>query len=231
VATSLAPSFTSSFALHGDVRRPSSAVALAATVPASTGWLTEGERARFELIASAPRRRDWLTSRLAGKRAVASVLGVHDLRRLELRSRPGDAPSAHLRDESGVFRDLSVTVSLAHCDGHGVAAAIGGPRRAGVDVERLDVVHPAHERYFLTAAERASRAGHGTTALWALKEAAWKALRCRDGVVFSALELRFRGDVLRAVALHGTEHRAAAAISYPWPGFVLAVVFLDGEVA
>ena len=228
MASLLAPSFGRPQSSPPRLAARSSAVALASTAPASTGWLTDAERTRFELIASAPRRRDWLRSRLAGKRAVASLLDVHDLRRIELRTRPGEAPQVYVRGEDGAHDAAPISLSLSHCEGNGAAAAVFRPRGVGVDLERLDVVHPAHERYFLTATERASRAGRASTELWALKEAAWKALCCADGVVFSALELRFRGGVLRAVALHGREHRAAATLSQPWPGFVLAVVILGG---
>lgn len=80
-------------------------------------------------------------------------------------------------------------------------------------------------RYFLTQAEQEATRSVDRTALWALKEAAWKALGCDDRTPFTAIELSFDADGrIRSVWCEGQKRPAAAVVSNPWPGFVLAVI-------
>ncbi len=104
------------------------------------------------------------------------------------------------------------------------------PDRVGIDLERAGAVRPAQARYFLTRTERRLARRLGLTALWTLKEAAWKALGAGDATPFTALELHAdRSGRLEAVSLHGRRTRARALLARPWRGFVVAVVWLGED--
>jgi 4'-phosphopantetheinyl transferase EntD len=168
--------------------------------------------APWQASASDPRVADVRASRLAAARAVA-LLGHDD---------------AYLRPEP---RGHGVAVSVSHRAGRGaaIAARAGSGLLVGVDLE-LDVpMPPARARYFLSAAERADAGGRRDLAtLWALKEAAWKALRLDDATPFHALELGLdRAGDLRTVSLCGRPRRAGARVLAPWPGFVLAALWVE----
>jgi phosphopantetheinyl transferase (holo-ACP synthase) len=204
-------------------------LALAVDSPAGEAWLTAAERLACDAIADARRRRDWRAARLAGKWAVAGTLGLRRSDDVEILTVPGSPPSVAVREEDGGLRLADVSLSLAHRHGHGAAVAAVGQTAVGVDLERETTIPAEHERYFLTAAERAARRGWTATALWALKEASWKALRCADSVYFAALELCFDGDlVVRGVSLAGATRPASAEVTEPWPGFLLAIVRIEG---
>jgi 4'-phosphopantetheinyl transferase EntD len=167
---------------------------------------------------------EWCASRVAAGRAAAAVLP--DRIPVALRtSSPGRAPRVVSCDPEEAA-PLPVRLSLSHRDGR--AAAIADPiRRVGVDLEREDAVPQGTERYFLTPGEIGAT-GLDATSLWALKEAAWKALECGDSTTFDALVLRFgEDDALRAVDLHGVSHPAVGVVMRPWPGYLLAALWLE----
>lgn len=138
--------------------------------------------------------------------------------------------SAAKRAAARVRGSGPVQLSLTHRAGRGAAVAFRADLgvRAGIDLERENAVRPEFARYFLSPAERRA-VGNGRTLaeLWAIKEAAWKALRLDDTVHFAALELELSdaGEV-SALVLHGRRLSAQATLSRPWPGFVLAVVLV-----
>ena len=181
------------------------AVARADEAPVGDRWLTPVEREACAGLATGAARADYRAARLAARRAVARL---------------GAAPLA---------------LALSHRLGRAAAVATAARGvRVGVDLEVAGSVPPERARYFLTRYEREVAAGRVEfAALWALKEAAWKALDVRDTVCFSALELVLDVDTARltAVALHGERYAASAALSAPWPGFVLAVVCVAGDEA
>jgi 4'-phosphopantetheinyl transferase EntD len=178
----------------------------------------------------AERRGEWRAGRLAVKRAAAAALGV---RPLELTTTAVDVdesgPCVRLLAADGTPVEAGIHVSLTHCDG--LAAGVADiSNRVGIDIEREGAVWPAARRYFLTAKEQQSPLS--ATILWSLKEAAWKALRCRGSTVFSSLELGFnRAGALESLTLEGTEHRAGSMIWTPRVGYVLAVVWTEQEQA
>jgi phosphopantetheinyl transferase len=181
-------------------------------------------RGADEASLPAWRRADWLAGREALRAAAAEALGVarnavavgHD---------DEGRPRAETLDASTSGR---CHVSVAHRDGLGAAVA-NRRRRVGVDLEQLIPIPAEAARYFLTERERKLDVPDRAT-LWALKEAAWKALECSDSIPFTALELQVEeGGVLRGVSLDGQRYAAGSAVSSPWPGYVLAVVWLEGE--
>ena len=165
----------------------------------------------------------------AGRGDVASPA---EIRRAERAASHVAAERAVARLGGGRAED-SVLLSRTHSHGRGAAVALrdGQGVSAGIDLEREGAVRERFARYFLTDAERKRAGARELAELWALKEAAWKALRLDDTVHFAALELRFDdGGEVVGLTLHGRARPARATVSRPWPGFVLAVV-LVGEAA
>jgi len=182
--------------------RSSYAIALSADGPAAAACLTAVERRACRALPGEDRRRDWRAGRLAAKRAVAQLHGVR--------------PTA------------PVLVAVAHAAGRAAAVAAVGPGRVGIDLERAGAIHPAYARYFLTRAERSLVRRFGITTLWALTEAAWKALGLANATVFSAVELLAdrRGEIT-ALTLHGERRCVRVLVTRPWPEFILAVVWVE----
>lgn len=162
---------------------------------------------------------DHRASRLAARRAIRALVGPRT--RIAVQRRPGRAPLARVDGRE------AVALSLAHRDGLAVAIAARAGSRVGVDLERLEAVPPEHARYFLTTRERRLTNLPGVV-LWAIKEAAWKALAVGDDVPLAALELDLdaRGT-LRGVWLRGEWRGAVAALMSPWPGYLMAAVWVS----
>lgn len=192
---------------------------------------------------SEPTRPDWLASRLAAGRAAAALLAQSgrvakeiEIVRVGEEGRAGQGVVAqHVATVSPtrVLRvPLSLSISLSHADGHAIAAAAPHPARIGVDLERDGQIAPEHAHYFLSARERREQGTRTLSELWALKESAWKALGCDDATPFSALELVIDGGgCLRAVRLGAMVFPALAEIRHPWPGWVAAILLLQGIAA
>lgn len=137
------------------------------------------------------------------------------------------AAGAALRARGPVAAPMAT--SLSHRDGRGAAVLAPGGVRVGIDLERMRAVPREHERLFATAAERrAWPRGRDLSALWALKEAAWKAFRCPDDLPFTALELEIgRAGTVSAVRIDGRAHPARSILRRPWPGWVVALVWTE----
>lgn len=169
---------------------------------------------------------DHAVSRLAARRAIAAM-GL-DPRSFDVMRRAGAAPAVVAESAAGVEHELAL--SLTHRDGRGAAMVADAPARIGIDLEREDAVTPEHARYFLTAAEQRALRTSSAATLWALKEAAWKALALGDDVCFLGLELHVdsRGRV-RSVSVHGARLPATSHVERPWPGYVLATVEVGAD--
>jgi 4'-phosphopantetheinyl transferase EntD len=122
-------------------------------------------------------------SRLAAHRAVKAL--APSARRIAIDHAPGRAPTVFTGEDA-----TPIALSLTHCDGRGAAFAAVAPARIGIDLEREDAAGAKHARYFLTSREAAALRCHSVVALWALKEAAWKALALQSDVAFHAVELQ-----------------------------------------
>ena len=162
---------------------------------------------------------DHRVSRLAARRAVRAALpGALEIR---IERRTGGAPSV-----VGAARPLAL--SLTHCNGRGAAIAAPAPARVGIDLERDGAIAPDHARYFLTPRERSALGTHSLAALWALKEAAWKALALPDDTCFHEVELGLdEAGSVEVVHSRGDTFGASATLVTPWPGYVLATMRLD----
>lgn len=169
---------------------------------------------------------DHEVSRLAARRAIAAM-GL-DTGSFNVLRRPGAAPAVVASSSGGVKHELAL--SLTHRDGHGAAVVAEAPARIGIDLEREDAVTPQHARYFLTVDEQRALSTRSAATLWALKEAAWKALSLGDDVCFLGLELHVdsHGRV-KAVSVDGARFPATSYVERPWPGYVLATVEVEAE--
>lgn len=171
--------------------------------------LTPVEAAEQAALPSEKRRGDWLLGRVAAKAAVRRLLAeegrvVPDWRDLSLPAGPAGEPRVLL---PGGPSDLAV--SLSH--GHGLALAWArrsGPAGGlpGVDLERVRSRPEGTLRFYLHPDERApvlqlpAGAGeapgprdHLAILLWALKEAAFKALVPPRGLGLLDVRVRLEG--------------------------------------
>jgi 4'-phosphopantetheinyl transferase EntD len=172
------------------------------------------------------RSADRRAGEIAARTAVASAAHV-DAESLEIVRRPGRAPGVVRMGPDGRVRVLPVSVSVSHRLGRAVAVAIPGRVRLGIDLEWRGAVPLGLERLYLSAAERPLLRRHDATTLWALKEAAWKALELDAAEPFHSLQLECdRGGGLRALLHGGGETEARAHLWSPWPRFVAALVWL-----
>jgi 4'-phosphopantetheinyl transferase EntD len=162
-------------------------------------------------------------SRIAARRAIRGLAG--DDVTVELRRRLQRPPLARIR--RGPADRTPVAIALTHRDGR--AAAIAAPQDTliGIDIERLHAADPAHRRFYLTSNEQKIPTGLPDAFLWALKEAAWKALQLDGTVAFHDLEIEATHNSISAVSFRGERYAARGATCTPWPGYVLAAVVLD----
>lgn len=210
-------------------RRLAYHVALARADEAVESWLSEPERAAYHRLPSR-RRADWRAGRLAAKRAIRATGIASSFDRMVIRSRRGRPPAAALRFSEHLESPLAARLSIAHHDGFGAAgaAAPAGGARIGVDLEHACDLPAEHLRYFASEREQDIATRIGTAALWALKEATWKAMGCDASLPLASLELAFDADhALFAARVGGVEYRAHAELSRPWEGFLLAVVLVE----
>jgi phosphopantetheinyl transferase (holo-ACP synthase) len=164
--------------------------------PPPADWavrLTPGEREQQAGYPAEKRRQDWLLGRLAAKEALREAWSraghgaVPDWQAFSVGTLPSGAPDV-------VGLDPPLAVSLSH--GHGRAVSWACPPGAegalpGVDLERIKARPAGTFRFYLHSEERAwldglegAEKGQPPRArdvaaivLWALKEAAFKALR------------------------------------------------------
>lgn len=166
---------------------------------------------------------EYRASRLAARRAVQAMVPL--ARRVEIERRLGAAPLVVTGDGPG---EQELALSLTHRDGLAAAMAATAPARIGIDLEREDAIAPDHARYFLTTHEQDALGRLSLSTLWALKEAAWKALSLNDDVAFHDLELHVDSlGELRAVSARGSYFAARSTLATPWPGYVLATVCIE----
>jgi 4'-phosphopantetheinyl transferase EntD len=162
-------------------------------------------------------------SRIAADRAIRGIIGAAGT--IEVQRRAGRAPVAHVRDDIG--RRQRVSLSLTHRDGRAAAVAAPSASRIGIDLENVEAIDPARERFFLTDRERRVLSHASASELWSMKEAVWKALELSSTVGFHELELDIdaNGDVGSA-RCRGSRFHVHMQLTSPWPGYVLAVAQL-----
>ncbi len=168
-------------------------------------------------------------ARVAARVAVACAAG-RPLASIHIQHREGQAPEVSLPSGSEPFR-----VSVSHRGPHAAAAAVPARIHVGVDLELKGMVPAESARHFLDRREQEEgRRGHDLTSLWALKEAAWKALLLDAGTPFHALRLRFDAHAALCgleLPSRGRAYRAHAEVREPFAGVRLAVVVAIPEGA
>ena len=161
-------------------------------------------------------------ARVAARVAVACAAGV-PLASIRVGHCEGRAPEVDLPAGSEPFR-----VSVSHRGAFAAAVEVPARIRVGVDLELEGAVPPESARHFLDRQEQAEgRPDRDLTCLWALKEAAWKALLLDAATPFHALRLRFDGRAALCgleIPSRGRAYRAHAVERQPFAGVVLAVV-------
>ena len=121
-------------------------------------------------------------------------------------------------------------VSVSHTDGLGAAIASLNAVCVGIDLVRAGSVTHHEHRFFLTSSELQQRPPLTLSHRWALKEAAWKALRCERSMPLKSIELvHGPSGSLTGVRKLGVLHAARSLILRPWPGYIAAVVVLENE--
>ena len=212
-------------------------LALGGDVPRGC-WMTRLERRQCASLDTVERRAEYRASRLAAKRAALRVLdddrapaaqrhGADALRRIAVLRCEGGSPAVVVQGDAGRWLSFAGALSLAHCDGRGVAGARSPGARIGVDLERAGSVAPGH-RHLFASDDEIARGPDDATSLWVLKEAAWKALQL-DGsrpLRFLALEFNRRRE-LQAVRVGDQRFCASAALLHPWLGYVAALVLVE----
>ncbi len=159
-------------------------------IPDGVGWLSDAEATRAATMRFTKRRTEYRLRRLAGKRAVAAVLGrpvdPRSLAGIEVLNRLGGAPYVVVDGEPARL-DVSLT------DRAGWAVCLVGPEgelgggTLGVDLEAVEPRSRGFVADYLTAYEQEyvrSQGEHGSEGwdvaanlLWSAKEAALKVLR------------------------------------------------------
>ncbi|HET8661878.1 MAG TPA: 4'-phosphopantetheinyl transferase superfamily protein [Micromonosporaceae bacterium] len=151
-------------------------------LPAGLLWLTPAEATRAARLRHPKRRTEYLLRRLAGKHAVAAVLGLPvdpaGLARIEVANAPSGAPYAMVDGAPA-----GVEISLTDRAGRAVCVVDTGP--VGCDLEVVEPRSPAFVNDFLTGPERAYVTGRpdadardaAANLVWSAKESALKVLR------------------------------------------------------
>ena len=180
-----------------------------------TKWLTVAELTVWVSWRSPKRRAEWLAGRLAAKKLVQDTFGLGP-REFTI-GREGDAPC--------LIGPVLPTISLSLSHSAGLGAATLSDKRlegtAGIDVQRVRLVHSGLGMRVFTAVERRQIAAHfgseedleGMLLLWALKEAAIKARRTAWVHPLQEIEVRLTEGNMAMISMTGEEPMAAA---YDW---------------
>ncbi len=199
-------------------------------VPGPGRWLAEAEWAELAKWRATERRLEFLAGRLAAKRLARRLLGQQDLDLAAIEIRSQDAcgqTGPPVWQVTG--RPLPWRLSIAHTARGALAGASLWPSALGVDLVPLDIDCRSLARTWFTAAELAWLAEHpgdGAPAVWAAKEAAYKAVGGQEPF----RPLRIHISALRP-------GRFAARYDRPhdgpnrWPAVQIRIRVLDGHVA
>lgn len=195
-------------------------------VPALGCWLAHGERAELARWQAPQRRLAYLAGRLAAKQVVQRLVGGEALELSAIEIYSQDACGRGKRPAVRVAgRPASWRLSIAHTDRGALAGACLRPHAAiGVDLVPLGWDERRVARFWFTPAEQAWLAGGtvwGTAAVWAAKEAAYKAAGGEEPFRPHAIEI-FPLPSGRLAA----RHRAQC-----WPTLQVHIEAVDGQVA
>jgi len=167
-------------------------------LPSELGWLTPGERERFDGFRFDKRRRDWLLGRWAAKNALLGISGLskRNIRRFEVTSAPNGAPMPKL--DGWPYR---VGLSLSHSNDRALATVSRGAKALGCDIELIEPRSDVFVETYFTAAER-EHVEHASssfrdslvTKIWSAKESTLKALHTGLQADTRSVEVTDDGD-------------------------------------
>ena len=186
-------------------------------------YLSAAERRRLAQLTVKKRREDWLGGRLAAKALVRRSWPRAGAKpawsAMTVAADANGEPELLLDAEAGAtLHDGAPRLSISHSGD--VAAAVVSwdhDRLVGIDVERVARRDAAFARTYFTEAEQAWAAAEAAparahTILWAVKEAALKALGVVAKVDMRALEVQPRGTTSGAPAASAAEATAFALL-------------------
>jgi 4'-phosphopantetheinyl transferase len=178
----------------------------AADVPAGEDWLGGHERLVLSGLRMERRRADWRLGRWTAKVAIGAWLSVSP-DRIEVLAAPDGAPEAWVDGERA-----TVSISISHRAGRGMAAIADAPWVAGCDLELIEPRSGAFVRQWLAPEEQrlVSTFGEAERALlvnliWTAKEAGAKVRR--EGL---RLDVSRAVVTLTATGAHGPGDRWGA---------------------
>lgn len=139
-------------------------------------WLSPDELQTYSLAATAKRKLDWLSARIAAKRAISRFLRQQGIK-------PPSAPSLEILSDAGrrpyCRAPIPIHISLSHCEDGGLCALTPSPGRIGADWETLRPLTAGVLDFFLHESERTPKTMASAVTqlrLWTLKEAVLKFL-------------------------------------------------------
>ena len=184
---------------------------------APEGALSPREAQVLEAFRIDKRRREWLAGRLAAKALLSEAEGGAPRSGLEI------TPDAYGRPSCG-----SRLVSISHSNGWALAAYKEGSSFLGADLELVERRHPAWYSDYFHPSELPVPDPSAGTRLWAVKEAAVKALGL--GLMADPLDIRetprgleFRGRAQERYAQLGSPAFTLETVAFP-DGFWTAVI-------
>lgn len=195
--------------------------------PAPGPWLAEAELAELARWRAPQRRVQYLAGRLAAKQLVRGLLGRANvaLSSIEICSRDargrGVRPALRIAGQPGPW-----ILSLAHTARGALAATTLRPDQSiGVDLVPRDLDAERLARNWFTPSELrwlSKGQGYGPAAVWAAKEAAYKAAGCGEP---------FRPRRIQIYPLASGQWSARYEGSKPWPALEIHIQALDGHLA
>lgn len=191
-------------------------------LPPADTLLSPQEQAYFKTLRFPKRRNEWLGGRFALKRAVAYVLGIADLTRIEVLPQESGKPKLWVEE-----KPARLAHSITHSNGFAVAAAGAEEKLIGIDLEKIEHRIEAWKNDFFHPSELTDDGDEFLTALWTQKEALVKllgtGLSLRSNEVCCVRgEPRFAGRALEIYKSLGTPQITVTTEHWP-AGFMFSV--------
>lgn len=195
-----------------------------ASLPPAEGFLSEREQALFKAFKFPKRQTEWAGGRLALKRSVGKVLGITDLKTIEVLPHASGKPEVWIEGGSAPLAH-----SITHGNGFAAAAADNGVRLLGIDLEKVQPRIAGWAETFFHPSELAGADDTFLTRLWTQKEALVKLLG--TGLSVNSFDVRvvngvpqFYGQALAVYKALGAPQITLQ--TFPAPnGFVLSAAW------
>ncbi len=140
-------------------------------LPPADGILSPQEQAYYDTLCFPKRRTEWLGGRFALKQVVGRVLGIHELKHVEVLPQPSGKPYVLVGE-----KPILLAHSITHSHGFAVAAVSREERFLGIDLEKIEHRLSRWKNDFFHPDELTAEGDDFLTALWTQKEALLKLL-------------------------------------------------------